>query len=169
MHADTIDPKLNEYFINNDGAIGDGNISPLPFASGAAAGTDTGAGAASGAVAGTSAAATAAATAGTAPPLPAGDNQEWPGNIPGGGRSSGGGGRDEKVAAAAATAAGPGVAGGVGTAVPAGGLLQGSSIVEAGDIPSDPVLAMQMGARMALTGKLGFCGHLAWFVVLVAM
>lgn len=147
MHADTIDPKLNEYFVNNDGTIGDGSVSPLPFASGAAAG------AGSGAVAGTSATA-AAATAGTAPPLPAGDNQGWRGNITGEGRGvgEGSGGRDEK--AAAVTAAGHGVAGGVGAAA-AGGLLQGSSLVEAGDIPSDPVLAMQMGARMALTGEFG--------------
>lgn len=35
-------------------------------------------------------------------------------------------------------------------------LLEGKMAVDAGGIPSDPVLAMQMGARMALSGETEF-------------
>lgn len=171
MHADTIDPKLDEDF-DTDGAIADGSVSPLLSPTGVAA-----AGTGSTGVASAGNAATDTVTQGHLPTLPA-DHTFSQRNKPTDNLQSVdfvGVGQDESTAAASAASAPapappapapvpaaaavttvavagdqrPLKAGGAGT----GELLQGS-LMGAGGIPSNPVLAMQMGAQMALTGKL---------------
>lgn len=190
MHADSIDPKLDDYLISNDGSDNTGEAAVTDAFDGA----DT---AAAGAVAGgtpgplvadhglfaaQSAAAIAtqsAASASSSVPSSAEETaQTWPGGSPGAtvtntttdyvGQAGTQG--DDRVDTGGDRGGGMGtIAGGVGVS-PAAALLQNPSLAAVGRIPSDPVLAMQMGARMALTGQLlllapqGYGGesHVPW-------
>ena len=156
MHADTIDPKLDDLF-DNDEIAADGLSSPPPppagvTAAGSAADPAASAGAAGVAV---GSSAVAAATAPADPALlAAAPAAQAPPGVPPTLQGAVVGERTDAPAASAAGSAGAGVGAAGDSVVPAdddpgkGAELQASSL-----IPSDPVLAMQMGARLALTGE----------------
>ncbi|CAN0310312.1 unnamed protein product, partial [Ectocarpus fasciculatus] len=162
VHADSIDPKLEEYAINNDGseaaaaplpaAAADGPaVGPVADGAAAAAGCGMFAAAApeatpptTGTVAGGGAAAVA-----IRPPRGSGNTRDT--TAPGADRVGMEGGAGDPSGGGA-----PFGVGAVGIGSASGeGVLQSSSLATVGRIPSDPVLAMQMGARMALSGNLG--------------
>lgn len=162
VHADTIDPKLDDLLGSGDeGGLGLASPHLLPpAADGAGVGASDAAAAADRGLLEAAPAIDAALNA-THPPEGGTHIQGWPvvrqgANSDGVREGAGPGDRAAPAAAAlvavAATAAGAG--GGTGRrvgdagAAGAGASLQGSSLV-----PSDPVLAMQMGARLALTGE----------------
>ncbi|CAM9182058.1 unnamed protein product [Ectocarpus sp. 8 AP-2014] len=160
VHADSIDPKLEDCVIGSDGsevaaparaaAVG-GAAADLVADSGAAA-ADCGMFAAAAApevtppTTGTVAAAAAVATR---PPGGSGNTRDT--TASGADRVGKEGGAGDPSGGGAAFRVG---AVGIGSA-PEEGVLQSSSLATVGRIPSDPVLAMQMGARMALSGNLG--------------
>eukprot|EP00752_Nemacystus_decipiens_P003554 g3279.t1 len=162
VHADTIDPKLDDLF-DNDEIAADGGLSssspPPAGAAAAAAGSAADTAGAAGVSVGASTAAAANAPADpvllTAPPAraPPGAGMDGVPPTPHGGSN----GKDAAtLAASAASSADVGGARAAGDEVaPAvGDPRTGVGLPASSLVPSDPVLAMQMGARLALTGHL---------------
>lgn len=164
MHADSIDPKLEDCVIDNDGS----EVAAAPVRAAAADGPAVGP-VADGAPAATDCGMFAAAPPEATPPTPGTVAAAAAFAI----RPSGGSGNTRDTAASdadgvgkeggAGDPSGGGAAFGVGVvgigSASGEGVLQSSSLATVGRIPSDPVLAMQMGARMALSGEFPLLGY----------
>ncbi|CAN0066797.1 unnamed protein product [Scytosiphon promiscuus] len=168
VHADSIDPKLDDYSIDTDGFDHTGEVAVTGGAGAVPAGAPGGGFDPSVAnhcdgftaqSAATNPTQSAAARSTSVPSSTERGAKAWPQGNPGAATTTntatdnpGQAGTQGNGRAAAGVGVGT-IAGGTGISA-AAALLQTPSLAVVGGIPSDPVLAMQMGARMALTGNL---------------